>query len=341
LTERKKVMATTPDLKQTASWLAAFAKAERAEATRKLPVARPGCLGIPVLRTGLLHNQWSEASQRHLRRCPSCQQALARLRERLWHPSLLTLFRHAWKQGDPPSEADVVFHLTEDRCVRCQRLVELVNVDPLCQRIGVWVGQVNQRWEQVKGLFRSLAATYGPALPIPGLQSESESEIPFAFEDDATEGRLLQEEGKHWLTIVRRALSPRALPTLGPQVVRGRGKLGQKAGQEPPVLHRLLLADRSGAVEQYLVFPAGNATLKVFLPVEHQLTSTEQPEAILLPVLPEWLTGADVAAVRSSFENARTQDVASLAHWKTWAQDALSSANDPQVRALLFEISSV
>lgn len=91
----------------------------------------PHCLSLARWRTALLREDRTEAEAAHVRDCRYCQKTEAQVRRKFWHPSTVQLFWQALGLSGGEDEEDVAYHLQQDRCQRCLRLLTLLEGDRL------------------------------------------------------------------------------------------------------------------------------------------------------------------------------------------------------------------
>ena len=88
-------------------------------ATERAPaMLPPGCPSMARMYTAVLREDWAEQEVESIRRSPQAQRLLQKVRQNVWYPTPLQLFRYAHGLLAETERADVQFHLDVDRCKR-------------------------------------------------------------------------------------------------------------------------------------------------------------------------------------------------------------------------------
>ena len=106
--------------------LRSIADHDRSESERlALPTARSAeCPAILRLREGANTNRWTEEERRHLAACRSCRLLAEQFPGSCWHPTPDQLLSHLAGGLDGDERVEVAWHLDEDRCPDCLKIVK-------------------------------------------------------------------------------------------------------------------------------------------------------------------------------------------------------------------------
>jgi hypothetical protein len=269
----------------------------------------PDCLSAARMRDALVREDWTASEELHRRPCPFCLRTEAQLKAHLWHPPLPALFSYARGQATSEDQADLAFHLEQDHCARCLRLVSFFQMDRHLLRLA----------EQVRRKVPGAVKRLGHLLTNLQVVHEylTSQTIPAQFS-----------------TAVRSQLSELYLER-------------QHVPEGTYVLQHMAIWDPENKLvwEQFQVLRPGFEAPDLPATEEKQVPprAPVQPRARSLLCVKELdalsLTGADVLLLLRSFAAERKDDPRSEANWRAWARQALAQAGlDAEVRKVLQEL---
>ena len=82
-----------------------------------------GCPPLTRHRAATLRHDWSEEEWSHVKHCASCQRTCEAVRRAVWHPPPQALFGYVTERLGEEDFTEVRYHLEDDACLRCQRLI--------------------------------------------------------------------------------------------------------------------------------------------------------------------------------------------------------------------------
>jgi hypothetical protein len=224
----------------------------------------PDCLPLSRFRTAALRDDWSAAESVHRHTCSYCQRTLAQVRDAVWHPAVGQLLHHPGRASD----ADVTYHVEEDRCRRCRHLADLLRESRFLRRLA----------DRAPEERRERVLTSGGAARVPLTAPDQ----PVPFDHDRTAGLMTPQPG-HRLYLER----------AGPPA--------------PGQLWLLLMPDEAGQQERFLLpSPAAGREAGV-AEVALERPPPDQAFPVLFAVDAGDLTAEDIPLLRARLTAAERQ----------------------------------
>jgi hypothetical protein len=169
-------------------WLAALAEQERKDLapSNGAWTPTPACPPLPRFLTAVLHEDWSAEEQAHKKGCRYCQAMEERTRHNMWHPTVAQLFGQLVGRLPEDDARDVSYHLAEDNCRSCQRLMH----SPWLATLAAVVRAGSRTWEEVRALLDGAVAVAGPLPAAGGAFDTAPTRLPFQLRVSQPDGSL-------------------------------------------------------------------------------------------------------------------------------------------------------
>ncbi len=283
----------------------------------------PHCLSLARWRTALLREDRTKAEAAHVRDCRYCQQTEAQVRRELWHPSTVQLFWQALGLSGGEDEEDVAYHLQQDRCQRCLRLLTLLEADRLLKGLAE---QMRAGVQETSRRLREALESWG-ILRIPWFQLPNPRAAAASSADEGSFGSFYQ--------LWRERAQGEA--DLSATLAWGWSKYALEVKTQNAAWNRQLLryvfedSDGQPALQGFVLLrPDVNdwfVAVRTFQPQElYDAVHGECRELRVHLVDLQDLTAEDHALVLAS-ARADRQDAEAWAAWRSWAADILSQGD--------------